>query len=214
MAATKEDIEHVKSDIVSIQDQLVEISTSLKRLKFDLPQTTEKLKDEIMDIHTTSTSATAQTISDLKATVTKIEKDMGEGLEQQKGRNKTAINDLNDVIGKLKVDFENYKKAQETTETQATSGSASEGAGEPQTEHQGQEVKELQERLGDVQAELLKIHSEYDFRVLQAEQAAIEYQTTAEECNNMTEYLEWKQWEQEKSLTRTREELEAENKNI
>ena len=84
-----------------------------------------------MDIHTTSTSATAQTISDLKATVTKIEKDMGEGLEQQKGRNKTAINDLNDVIGKLKVDFENYKKAQETTETQATSGSASEGRGSP-----------------------------------------------------------------------------------
>ena len=53
MAATKEDIEHVKSDIVSIQDPLVEISTSLKTLKFDLPHTTEKLKDEIMDIHTT-----------------------------------------------------------------------------------------------------------------------------------------------------------------
>ena len=52
-----------------------------------------------------------------------------------------AINDLNNVIGKLKVDFEDYKKAQETTETQATSGSANEGAGEPQTEHQGQEVK-------------------------------------------------------------------------
>ena len=86
MAATKEDIEHVKSDIVSIQDQLVEISTSLKRLKFDLPHTTEKLKDEIMDIHTTSTSATAQTISDLKATVTKIEKDMGRRIGATEGK--------------------------------------------------------------------------------------------------------------------------------
>ena len=132
MAATKEDIENVKSDIVSIQDQLVEISTSLKRLKYDLPQTTEKLKDEIMDIHTTSTSATAQTISDLKATVTNIEKDTGEGLEQHKGRNKILIKDLNDVIGHLEVDFGNYKNAQGTKGTQATSGSASaKGRGSP-----------------------------------------------------------------------------------
>ena len=56
------------------------------------------------------------------------------------------------------------------------------------------------------------IHSEYDFRVLQAEQAAIEYQTTAEECTHKTEHLEWRQWGQEKNLTRAREELEAENK--
>ena len=62
-------------------------------------------------------------------------------------------------------------------------------------------MKELQERLGDVQAELLKMHSEYDFRVLQAGQAASEYQGTAEECKKKTEYLQWKQWEQEKSLT-------------
>ena len=125
MAATKEDIENLKTDIVSLQDQLVELSTSLKRFKYDQPEIMEKLRNELMDIHTTSTSATAQTISEIKATVTKIEADMGEGFEQQTGRNKIAINDLNNVIGKLKVDFEDYKKAQGTTDTQATSGSAS-----------------------------------------------------------------------------------------
>ena len=105
MAATNEDIENLKTDIVSLQDQLVELSTSLKRFKYDQPETMEKLRNEIMDIHTTSTSATAQTISEIKATVTKIEADMGEGFEQQTGRNMISINDLNNVIGKLKVDF-------------------------------------------------------------------------------------------------------------
>ena len=89
------------------------------------------------------------------------------------------------------------KRAQETTETQATSGSASEGAGEPLTEHQGQEVKELQARLGDLQTDLQDIRSEYNDRILQAQ----EYRKKAEDMEK----------EQEVRLARMREELKEEH---
>ena len=114
------------------------------------------------------------------------------------GVNKTAISDLkldtNNAINKMKADIDELsKRAQGTTDTQATSGSVSEGVGELPSEHQGQEVKELQARLGDLQTDLQDIRSEYNDRILQAQ----EYRKKAEDMEK----------EQETRLARMREEL-------
>ena len=100
------------------------------------------------------------------------------------------------MISKLNADLEDYKKAQETTETQATSGGVSEGTGEPLTEHPGQEVKELQIRLGDLQTDLQDIRSECNDRILQAQ----EYRNKAEDMGEA----------QETRLARMQEEFKEE----
>ena len=139
MAATKEDVERIDELITELGNKVDKnLETSVQGQAYVSSRV--KLHDD--------------QIPELGQKLDAID----EKIDQQRGFNNLTIQDhkkdVSKAINKMKEDIEELsKRAQETTETQATSGSASEGAGEPLTEHQGQEVKELQARLGDVQTD-------------------------------------------------------------
>ena len=183
MAATKEDVERIDELITELGNKVDKnLETSVQGQAYVSSRV--KLHDE--------------QIPELGQKLDAID----EKIDQQRGFNNLTIQDhkkdVSKAINKMKEDIEELsKRAQGTTETQATSGSVSEGVGELPSEHQGQEVKELQARLGDLQTDLQDIRSECNDRMLQAQ----EYRKNTEDMEK----------EQEVRLARMREELKEEH---